>query len=73
MLAAQSASPGAVQLLLERGATVDAQAADGMTALLAAAADGDASIARLLLASGADVKTTNRDGKTALILAGRRR
>lgn len=58
-----------VELLLARGASVDARAPDGHTALTRAAWNGLAEIVKTLLSHGADVDTASPDGRTALIWA----
>lgn len=59
-----------VEFLLARGADVNAKAMPyGITALMAAASDGNAPIAKLLLEKGARRDVTNDDGKTALDFA----
>jgi hypothetical protein len=63
----------AVKELLEDGKTANARQADGMTALMVAAGNGDAEIAQLLLAKGADPNLRTRDGVTALTIAKERR
>ena len=58
-----------VQLLLERGADVNRQRYDGLTALTEAAIGGYVDIAKLLIEAGADVNAKNSVGQTALTLA----
>jgi ankyrin repeat protein len=56
-------------LLLDAGAHVNGQAAEGFTALHSAARNGDVQLARELLARGADRRRRTADGKTAADLA----
>jgi uncharacterized protein len=58
-----------VELLLGRGAHVDAAQAGGFTALHSAAALGDRALADLLLGRGADRSRRSADGKTPSDLA----
>jgi ankyrin repeat protein len=61
-----------VKLLLEKGAKVNAPAADGTTPLMAVAGSGSVysvEIAQRLLEKGADVAARNKDGKTAINFA----
>jgi ankyrin repeat protein len=60
---------GAVALLLDRGADVNARQHGGYTALHAAAQHGDREMAELLLARGADPSIATDDGRTAADLA----
>ncbi|GAA1742327.1 ankyrin repeat domain-containing protein [Nonomuraea bangladeshensis] len=60
------------ETLLAAGAEVNGREAGGWTALLWAAANGQAAVARLLVEAGADVDATNDDGDTPLTLAARR-
>jgi ankyrin repeat protein len=63
-------SEAVVSKLLERGANVDAQDADGDTALHAAVKTGNLNILRSLLAKGAKVNTRSKLGATPLMWAG---
>ena len=69
----ESVGPAAVErvvdLLLARGAMLDAADNRGRTALMIAAALGDAATVALLLARGSDRTLKDKDGKTALDLA----
>ncbi|TMR91626.1 ankryin [Nonomuraea basaltis] len=60
------------ETLLAVGADVNGREAGGWTALLWAAANGQAPTARLLIEAGADVDAANDDGDTPLTLAARR-
>ena len=57
------------ELLIERGAAVDAKSAAGVTALMVAAGHNNAPMIGLLLGKGADPATKNNLGKTALDVA----
>jgi ankyrin repeat protein len=68
-------SPKTVELLLQRGAKVDARSeALDKTPLFQAAFQGELAIAKLLVANGADVNACDRFGENALreAVAGRR-
>jgi ankyrin repeat protein len=55
-----------VELLLGKGAEVNLQeTAEGFTALMMAAAEGQVEVVRLLLAHGASADIIDRDGDTA--------
>ena len=59
--------PGAVELLLRRGAHPDApNPLDGNTALMMAANRGAIDVVRMLIAAGADVNAKAKDGWTPL-------
>ncbi len=69
-LAARSRHRSIVELLLDRGADVDAQSDDrGYSPLMDAAQHGDSSLLEQLLSRGANPNLTSKDGQTALILA----
>lgn len=69
-VAARSRHRSVIELLLDRGAFIDAQADDrGYTALLDAAQQGDQGILELLLEKGSDPNIKSKDGQTALILS----
>ena len=57
------------QVLLERGAQVDASDSEGRTALRAAAWAGHEEVVRLLLNAGGQVDGEDRQGRTPLIAA----
>ncbi|TWR31636.1 ankyrin repeat domain-containing protein [Mucilaginibacter pallidiroseus] len=60
----------AVKYLLNKGANINAQDADGRTPLIIAASNGQERIARLLLCcSNPDVDVKDNNGNTALMLA----
>jgi hypothetical protein len=63
--AATGPEPKIVQLLLERGAVVDAESPNRTTPLMMAARYGKEDSVRLLLARGADLKRSNDLGQTA--------
>jgi len=63
--AATGPEPKIVQLLLERGATVDAESPNRTTPLMMAARYGKEESVKLLLARGADLKRTNDLNMTA--------
>src|SRR5262245_28567135 len=56
----------AMQLLIERGAEVNAKDGAGETALMAACAGGNARAVQLLIVRGADVKVMSKRNETAL-------
>jgi ankyrin repeat protein len=68
-LAIQKADAPAVQQLLRRGLSPDAQDAEGTPALMAAALYADADCVRALLDRGANPNATNAAGATALMWA----
>lgn len=61
----------AVELFLDRGASVDLVSVAGKTALHGAAYTGYVDVCRILIDRGAGVGLTNRNGQTALHLAAR--
>ena len=67
MYAAAVGSAGAMTLLVDSGANVNATNASGATALMWAVTDLEK--VRLLLARGADPKAVSKSGRTALMLA----
>jgi ankyrin repeat protein len=67
--AVMNQSAGAVRSLLEQKADVNAEQADGTTALHWAARWNDLETAGLLIRSGADPKLANHDGATPMFLA----
>jgi uncharacterized protein len=70
--AASQGNKAEIERLLKHGADVNAQQADGATALQWAAYRGDAKLAELLLKSGAKPDLANHDGATPLWLAAAR-
>jgi len=54
-----------VQLLLDRGAELNARDSDGWTALIKASAGGHEEVVRVLLAKGADLSPTDSAGRSA--------
>ena len=54
-------------MLLQRGASVNLQNYDGLTALMAAAAQGHTSSVQVLLDAKADASLQTKHGHTALI------
>jgi ankyrin repeat protein len=61
----------AIEILLDRGARIEAKDKDGRTALHLTASNGHEATARLLLERGAEIESTENDGQTALHLAAR--
>ena len=55
--------------LVDKGANIDAQADNGMTALMIAAANNSAPMVGLLMAAGADPDVKNAQGQTAIDVA----
>lgn len=71
MFAVKGSHVEAVEYLLENGADINARSIkQGFTALITAAAVGNANVVRLLLEHGADKDIAERDGNTALDRAG---
>ncbi|GAB1454739.1 ankyrin repeat domain-containing protein [Spirochaetota bacterium] len=69
-LAARSRHKSIVELLLDRGASIDAQSEDrGYSALMDAVQQGDESLLDLLLERSAQTDLQSKDGQTALVLA----
>ncbi len=58
-----------VELLLDKGADVNAKDKDGLTSLMVSISNGSIEIVQLLLARGADVNLIDDEGTTALIRA----
>jgi uncharacterized protein len=58
--------PTALHLLSVKGANVNATGADGSTAIMYAAANGNLELARALIKAGADVKLKNQLGTSAI-------
>lgn len=67
--AASGPDPRIVRLLLDRGASIDAEAPNGSTALMMAAQHGPEATIELLLARGADTQRRNQRGLQAVDLA----
>ena len=66
ILAASSGYRDIVQLLLDAGANVDEQGADGETALHWAVTNAHAEVVETLLKAGASMAIRNEEGKTPL-------
>lgn len=66
---AQKTSGQVLKLLLQHGAHVDAQAANGETALIAAAGSGSVDNVQRLLTAGADPNLQTKNGDSALLEA----
>lgn len=58
-----------IQILLEKGAEIEAKDAYGMTALMRAASVGNSEIIQVLLEKGANVGSAGHGGQTALMYA----
>lgn len=69
IIAVNSRNAPAVQTLLEKGASSDARAEKGATALMLASQDGTVEIMNLLLAAKADPNATREGGYTPLMHA----
>lgn len=67
MIAAMRSNPELVELLLDRGAKVDASAREGDTALIEAAGTGNVPVIELLLKHGANVNAVDDAGVTPLL------
>ncbi|KAK3614150.1 hypothetical protein LTR22_027882 [Elasticomyces elasticus] len=63
---AQECHGDVMDLLLERGAKIEAKANDGKTSLILAAQHGNKSIMQLLLDRGAEIEAADSSSKTAL-------
>ncbi|MBA8666815.1 ankyrin repeat domain-containing protein [Holosporaceae bacterium 'Namur'] len=68
-LAAQFDMVELANILINKGAAINATDSRGNTPLIFAAESGDISSMQLLLSKGADVNIQNREGNTALMLA----
>ncbi|EGO63973.1 ankyrin repeat domain-containing protein [Acetonema longum] len=73
MVAAQYGNGTIAEILLQRGADVNARDKDGQTALMKAAAQGHDQMAERLLAAGADWRIKDKNGETALDIAVRKK
>jgi ankyrin repeat protein len=69
VLAASSNCLAAIDVLIARGADVNAGDEDGTTALMHAAALGFVPIVQRLLDKGADLEKTNKDRQSAWLMA----
>ena len=69
MTAARAGRVESVDLLIARGAAVNAKAWRGQTALMWAAAEGYADVVQTLIEHGADITTRSNGGFTALLFA----
>ncbi|MGH6741658.1 MAG: ankyrin repeat domain-containing protein, partial [Bradyrhizobium sp.] len=69
MLASMSGSLETVDLLLKRGAQVNAKNPGGVTALMIVAANNQSRIGTRLIDAGADLNARSEDGRTALTIA----
>ncbi len=58
-----------VQLLLDKGANIEAKDTDGWTPLMSAAVNGHEAVVQLLLGKGANIEAKDEDGWTPLLLA----
>ena len=72
MTAARTGDIEPVKALLARGADVNAEEADGQTALMWAAAEGHVDVVRALLEAGADFRTPLRLRVHAAVVRGAR-
>lgn len=64
--AAVGGHPDVIQVLIDKGAKLDARGSRGETALLLAASKGNHEVVKLLAENGADVDKPASDGKTPL-------
>ena len=65
-MAGMCGNPEVIELLLARGADVNARLPDGATALMNAGGNGEEESVRVLLKHGADPTLKSKEGKTAL-------
>lgn len=66
MIAVHLNNPGMIKLLLSRGANINLQNPNGVTALMDAAESGNIEAVKLLLNHNADVTIKDNDGRTAI-------
>ena len=69
VLAAGENCTGTLAYLIERGADVNARAADGTTPLIAAAQRGLVTVGEMLIAGGADMELRNKKEQNAWLIA----
>lgn len=67
LAAVKAGDASAVQVLLDKGADIEAKEMDGRTALIVAAVQGRAAMLELLLDKGANIEATDYEGRTALM------
>ena len=68
-MASQNGHGATVEALLAKGAAIDVQRNDGVTALIIASYSGHTEIVAVLLAKGANTELQFKDGSAALDLA----
>ncbi len=69
LIAVNKADFNSINLLLNRGASVNASTVDGVTPLMYASENGNLELVRLLIERGADINKKPVNGATALIVA----